>query len=84
MDYEVANFYTSAHPESFFRTQLMVHVPGPEVRVTLVNRRLIERRPEGPTEVLLADHAAVLDTLATRFGLRFPEGTAFPLVAESV
>jgi N-hydroxyarylamine O-acetyltransferase len=84
VDYEVANFYTSAHPESFFRTQLMVHMPGPAVRVTLVNRRLIERRPDGATEVLLADHAAVLEALATRFGLRFPEGTEFPLVTESV
>jgi N-hydroxyarylamine O-acetyltransferase len=83
-DYEVANFYTSAHPESFFRAQLMVHVPGPEVRVTLVNRRLIERRPEGATEVLLPDHAAVLATLATRFGLHLPEGTELPLVAEAV
>ena len=84
VDYEVANFYTSAHPESFFRTQLMVHVPGPEVRVTLFNRRLIERRPEGATEVLLADNAAVLGTLATRFGMRFPEGTELPYVTESV
>jgi N-hydroxyarylamine O-acetyltransferase len=83
-DYEMANYYTSTHPDSFFRKQLMVHLPGPEVRVTLVNRRVIERRPEGASEVVLADNAAVLDALAARFGLRFPEGTEFPYVDESV
>ena len=34
-----------------------MHLPGPEVRVTLVNRRLFERRPEGVSEVLLAADA---------------------------
>jgi len=84
IDYEMANFYTSTHPDSFFRKQLMVHLPGPEVRVTLVNRRLIERRPEGASEVVLADNAAVLEALTARFGLRFPAGTEFPYVEESV
>jgi hypothetical protein len=58
----------------------MVDIPGPEVRVTLVGRRVIERRPEGASEVLLADDAAVLETLASRFGMHFPEGTVFPLM----
>jgi N-hydroxyarylamine O-acetyltransferase len=80
VDYEVANYYTSTHPDAFFRKQLMVHVPGPEVRVTLFGRRLMERRPEGVSEVVLADDAAVRETLATRFGLHLPAGTQFPLV----
>jgi N-hydroxyarylamine O-acetyltransferase len=69
VDYEVANHYTSTFPDSFFRKQLMVHLPGPEMRLTLLDRRLIERRPEGATEVLLADDAAVHEVLATRFGI---------------
>jgi N-hydroxyarylamine O-acetyltransferase len=80
VDYEMANYYTSTHPDSFFRKQVMVHLPGPEVRVTLVGRRLIERRAEGASEVLLADDAAVLEVLAARFGMRFAAGTEFPLV----
>jgi N-hydroxyarylamine O-acetyltransferase len=80
VDYEVANYYTATHPDSFFRKQLMVHMPGRESRITLMGRRLTERRPEGSTEVLLADDAAVLETLAARFGLRFPTGTRFPLI----
>ena len=78
VDYELANYYTSTHPDSFFRKQLMVHIPGPEVRTTLVGRRLIERRPSGATEIMLADDAAVLEVLAARFGLHFPAGTTFP------
>jgi N-hydroxyarylamine O-acetyltransferase len=80
VDYEVANYYTATHPDAFFRKQLMVHLPGPEVRVTLFGRRLMERRPEGVSEVLLADDAAVLETLAARFGLHLSAGTKFPLV----
>ena len=81
VDYEVANFYTACHPDSFFRKQLMVHIPGPEMRVTLFGRKLMERRPDGVTESVLADDVAVLDVLATRFGLHFPAGTSFPSVA---
>lgn len=49
-----------------------------------MNRRLIERRPEGASEVLLADHAAVLDALAARFGMRFAEETEFSSVAAEI
>jgi N-hydroxyarylamine O-acetyltransferase len=83
IDYEVANWHTSTHPNSFFLKRLMVHIPGPNVRSTVVNRRLIERRPEGSTEVLLVDDAAILEVLASRFGLHFPAGTRFPYEEES-
>jgi N-hydroxyarylamine O-acetyltransferase len=84
VDYEVANYWTSTHPNSFFRKKLLVHMPGPDMWVTLVNRRLIERRPEGSSEALLPDDAAILETLAERFGLQFPEGTQFPYEEEAI
>ncbi|HEX3745075.1 MAG TPA: arylamine N-acetyltransferase [Bryobacteraceae bacterium] len=80
IDYEMANYYTATHPDSFFRKQLFAHLPGPEVRLTLFGRRLTERRPDGVTATELADDAAVVAVLAARFGLHFPEGTVFPLV----
>jgi N-hydroxyarylamine O-acetyltransferase len=80
VDYEVANYHTSTHPDSFFRKQLMVDIPGPDLRVTLVGRRLIERGAEGASEVQLMGDAEVLETLDVRFGLHFPEGTVFPLL----
>lgn len=84
VDYEVANYHTSTHPDSFFRKKLMVHLPSPEERITLVNRRLITRRPQGASEILLADDAAILETLAGRFGMRFPASTRFPYVEEAI
>jgi N-hydroxyarylamine O-acetyltransferase len=83
VDYEVANYHTSTHPNSFFRKQLMVHLTGPSVRHTLVNRRLIERRPQGASEIILPDDTAVVEVLASRFGLHFPVGTRFPYKEET-
>jgi N-hydroxyarylamine O-acetyltransferase len=78
MDYVVANHFTSTYPTSPFLTMLRVQRPGPEVRTMLVNRTLIERTPQGVTETAVGDDAAVLETLASRFGLVFPAGTKFP------
>ena len=82
IDYEVANYYTSTCPGGYFLQKLMVHLPAPEVRTTLLNRRLIERRPDGSTETLLADEEAIVRTLGERFGLQFPAGTRFPYVED--
>lgn len=76
-DYEVSNHYTSTFPGSPFVNRLVVQRPGKGVRLTLVNRQLTEQRPDGVSEITLADDDAVLETLAERFGLRFPEGTRF-------
>ena len=37
----------------------------------------LEQRPDGVSEITLADDEAVLETLAKRFGLPFPAGTRF-------
>ncbi len=77
VDYEVSNHFTSTYPQSPFVTKLVAQRPGKDVRLTLVNRQLREQRPEGVSEITLADDDAVLETLAERFGLRFPAGTRF-------
>jgi N-hydroxyarylamine O-acetyltransferase len=78
VDYEVANHFTSTHPQSPFVRTLMVQRPAPERRLTLLNRRLIERLPDRTLEIPLPDQEAVLNVLADRFGLQFPPGTRFP------
>jgi N-hydroxyarylamine O-acetyltransferase len=78
----VANYYTATYPNSFFPKKVMVHLPGPAMRVTLVNRRVIERRADGASETMLADDEAILEVLAARFGLQFAAGTRFPYVEE--
>jgi N-hydroxyarylamine O-acetyltransferase len=78
IDYELANYYTSTHQNSIFRRTLLVQRPGPDVRLTLLNRRLIERYPDAATETLIPDDEALLRVLAGRFDLEFPQGTRFP------
>lgn len=84
VDYEVANHYTATYPDSFFLKKLMVHLPGPSMRLTLVNRRMIERRAEGASETVLPGDEAILGVLAERFGLHFPVGTRFPYLEDVV
>ena len=78
VDYEVANHFTSTYPTSPFLRMLRVQRPGPESRMMLVNRTLIERTATGSTETAAGDDPALLQVLATRFGLLFAPGTKFP------
>lgn len=78
IDYEVGNHYTSTYPESRFMQNLIVARPGPEKRVSLWNRTLLEQRPEGTTESPVASDEELLRVLAERFDLHFPAGTQFP------
>ena len=50
-DYEMANYYTSTHPDSRFVQTLTVQLPTPGERTSLINRELIWT---GATQLLLA------------------------------
>ncbi len=81
IDREVANWYTSAHPQSHFRDRLIVARAAPDGRrVTLLNGELRVRDRDGvaverPIAVGSAD--MLLAVLAQEFGLEFPAGTRF-------
>jgi N-hydroxyarylamine O-acetyltransferase len=77
-DYEMANHYTSTHPDSRFVRTLAVQLPGTKVRRVLRNRELIEDRGRDVTSRMLADDDELLDVLARIFGLHVPAGTRFP------
>jgi N-hydroxyarylamine O-acetyltransferase len=51
IDYEVANWYTTAHPESRFTNNLVVSRVLPPGRVTLFNDTLTERAKDGSSTV---------------------------------
>jgi N-hydroxyarylamine O-acetyltransferase len=77
MDYEVANWFTSAHPNSLFRHNLMVQRLTAEGRVSLLNRRLTRRGPDGrATETALANASELSRVLAEEFGLDPPADVA--------
>jgi N-hydroxyarylamine O-acetyltransferase len=79
IDRELANWWTSAHPNSRFRQMLMVaRAERDGTRYTIHNREFTHRRG---AEVLstrqIADAHELLELLASRFGLIFPSGTRF-------
>jgi N-hydroxyarylamine O-acetyltransferase len=80
IDREVANWYTSTHPTSHFRSRLTVARALPDGgRLTLLNRELTVRGRDGRAKhQLLQSPDELLTVLDQRFGLSFPPGTRFP------
>lgn len=74
----IANWFTSAHPDSHFRNRLVVARATAEGRLTLSNRELGVRRRDGTQAKRLASSPdELLELLAEQFGLHFPAGTRF-------
>ena len=73
IDQEVANWFTATHPNSRFRNNLLIERLRPEVRVSLFNRRVTRRYPDGRVEVtLLAAPDELEELLAVDFDLESP------------
>jgi N-hydroxyarylamine O-acetyltransferase len=80
VDFEVANYYVSTHPQSRFVQTLTAQRLDPEARYTLVNRELsVDRGTEVSRRTVSDDE--LLRLLADTFGLRFPSGTRFHVPA---
>jgi len=79
IDRELANWFTSTHPQSHFKSRLVAARALPDGgRLTLLNRNVTTRRRNGEVETrVLATPADLLDVLAADFGLHFPAGTTF-------
>ncbi len=78
VDYELANYYTSTHPESRFTQTLTAQQVGPEVRRILRNRIYIEDRGGEISERTLADDDEIVDRPRRRCSdCGFPSGTRF-------
>lgn len=67
IDFEVANWYTSTHPDSRFRNNLMVARATPDTRFTLLNNQLsIRERGAAPVKQSL-DAVTLANVLAEVF-----------------
>jgi N-hydroxyarylamine O-acetyltransferase len=79
IDREVGNWYTSAHPQSHFKSRLTVARALPDGgRASILNRTLTIRKRGGEgTHREIASPRELLVILAEHFGLHFPEGTEF-------
>lgn len=74
IDFEVANWYTSTHPQSRFVTTLTAQLPTPEARYVLRNRTLVTNRGSVP-EIRELEDAELFEVLKNRFGLEVVPGT---------
>jgi len=69
IDYEVANWFTAAHPNSPFQRNLIVARVTPQARYALLDNRFTARKPSGETEQSVLNAAQLEQTLAGVFGL---------------
>src|SRR5262245_13654952 len=76
-DYDMANYYTSTHPDSRFTQTLTVQRVATDRRFRLRNRELTVDDGATTTSRLVADDDEILKVLAETFGLSFPSGTRF-------
>lgn len=79
IDRELANWFTSAHPQSHFKNRLMAARAAPQgVRLTLLNHEFTIRAADGTATVRpITSPDELLALLAENFGLHFPAGTRF-------
>ncbi|MBI3818927.1 MAG: arylamine N-acetyltransferase [Planctomycetes bacterium] len=78
VDFEVANWYTSAHPQSFFVNNLIAAIPAPGLRYSLFNREFTILHADGRVEKReIADAVELLSVLSEYFHLDFSPETRF-------
>ena len=68
-DYEMANWFTSTHPTSHFRANLLAALTKPEGRYGLLHNRLTVRPRDGETTRELLDAAGIERVLIEIFAL---------------
>jgi N-hydroxyarylamine O-acetyltransferase len=76
-DFEIANWFTSTHPQSLFRNHLVIERATPEVRISAVDRRVRRWFAHGRVEEFtIADAAGLAAVLTADFGLEPPVDAA--------
>ena len=79
VDYEMANHFTSTHPESRFRRTVTAQLATPGVRRVLRFGEFTVDEGGSVTRRTVADPDELLAVLDESFGLRMPAGTRFDL-----
>jgi N-hydroxyarylamine O-acetyltransferase len=85
IDYEVANYYVSTHPDAQFTQGLFVQQATPAARYFLHEEALTVDRGSGDKKMQsLATNDERLAVLAETFDLHFPPGTTFDHVVQPI
>ena len=68
-DYDLGNWFTSAHPDSLFKHVMMIARVTPQARYALLDNRFTLRKPGGKSEQRLLNAKELERSLAEDFGL---------------
>lgn len=82
VDFEVANYYASTHPDSRFIQTLTVQLSTPEARYILRDREFLEDRGDDQISSTVENDEELLAVLSEIFGLEFSSGTRFSTMKE--
>jgi N-hydroxyarylamine O-acetyltransferase len=78
IDYEMANWYNSAHPNSRFRNNLMINRLTPSVRLRILNKKLTRRYTGGRVEeVALTSPEMLAEAVQRDMCIDLPANAAF-------
>jgi N-hydroxyarylamine O-acetyltransferase len=77
VDFEVANYYVSTHPDSRFTKTLTVQLSTPEARYILRDNEFIEVRGDAEITSTIENDEELLAVLREIFGLDFSSGARF-------
>ncbi|KIE59188.1 hypothetical protein A946_00155 [Methylacidiphilum kamchatkense Kam1] len=77
IDYKIANYYVSTHPDSPFTHTLIVQSVCPKERKILRNKVFTVQTPSSLFQKELKDDEELLEILLNEFGLSFPPNTRF-------
>lgn len=77
IDYEVANWYVSTHPESIFYKTLTAQTMTSDARYGIRNRDFIVRHSDATTTRSIRDLPELLSLLAEIFRIQFPKDVRF-------
>lgn len=78
IDRELGNWFTSTHPQSHFKSRLVIaRAVADGGRTTILNRELTIRRRDGIETRMLRTPEELLSVLQSDFGLAFAERTSF-------
>jgi N-hydroxyarylamine O-acetyltransferase len=78
VDYEIANYYTSTHPDSRFVQTFTAQRPSLDARYIVRNWEYAVQRESREDSRPITSNEELLQVLREVFGLEFPAGTRFP------
>jgi len=77
VDYQLANFYSSCHPDSMFIQKMVCTMPSIEGRITLVDNQVTDTRPGKVAKRTIESSEELLNLLSVEFNIELEDLNLF-------